>query len=398
MRSFKTLKKKLSYLNQRQIDHVYQAYLLAYSAHAGQRRSSGEAYISHPLNVACLLADIHLDAESIMAALLHDVIEDTSLDKEAITHKFNKTVATLVDGVTKLSKMQFSTAAEVQAESLRKMILAMSQDIRVILIKLADRLHNMHTLHSLPSYKRTRIAKETLDIYAPIANRLGMHDIYTELEALGFESLHPKRDQVLTKAVKKARGNRKEIMGEIEREIKKSFSKSGLPKVKVIGREKRIFSIYKKMRRKHLSLAEILDVYAVRIIVDSVDACYRALGVVHSLYKPMPGKFKDYIAISKINGYQSLHTTLLGPHGIPLEIQIRTEQMDHTANKGIAAHWLYKTGEKLDEAHIRAQQWINDLLEMQKNTGNSLEFVENMKIDLFTAEIYVFTPKGQIIE
>jgi guanosine-3',5'-bis(diphosphate) 3'-pyrophosphohydrolase len=395
---FRKLRKKLNYLNQKQINLVHQAYLIAYGAHAGQKRDSGEAYITHPLAVAGILADMHMDAESIAAALLHDVIEDTTLDKATLVHDFGKTVADLVDGVTKLTRMQFSTLAEAQAESFRKMILAMAQDIRVILIKLADRLHNMRTLGSLPSAKRRRIAKETLDIYAPIANRLGIHDLYVELESLSFAARYPRRDKVMTDAIKRARGNRKEIMSEIEREIKKFFARSNLPKVKITGREKHIYGIYKKMLHRHLPLSEIMDVYAFRIIVDSVDTCYRALGVIHSLYKPMPGKFKDYIAIPKLNGYQSLHTTLFGPHGIPIEIQIRTQEMDQTANKGIAGHWLYKTAEKLDEAHIRAQQWINNLLELQQKTGSSLEFIENVKIDLFPSEIYVFTPRGRIIE
>jgi guanosine-3',5'-bis(diphosphate) 3'-pyrophosphohydrolase len=398
VRSFKQLQKKLHYLNQKQIDRIYQAYLIAYSAHSGQKRSSGEAYISHPLEVASILADMHMDPESIMAALLHDVIEDTSVDKEMVARRFKKTVAELVDGVTKLTRMQFSTMAEAQAESLRKMILAMSRDIRVILIKLADRLHNMHTLSALPHKKRQRIAKETLDIYAPIARRLGIHDLYIELENLSFIELYPKRYQVLAKEVKKARGNRKEIMKDIEKQIKKFFAHSGFPKIQISGREKDIYSIYKKMLKKHLTFSEIMDVYGFRIITNSIDECYRALGIIHSLYKPVPGKFKDYIAIPKINGYQSLHTTLFGPQGIPVEIQIRTKDMDQTAGKGIAAHWLYKTAEKIDEAHIRAQQWINDILEMQQKTGSSLEFVENVRVDLFPEEIYVFTPKGTIIE
>lgn len=398
MLSFKKLQKKLNYLNQKQISRVHQAYLIAYQAHAGQKRDSGEPFIFHPLAVVEILADMHMDSESIIAGILHDVIEDTSVNKETVVREFKKTVAELVDGVTKLSQIQFSTIAEKQAENFRKMILAMSQDIRVILIKLADRLHNMRTINSLPDYKRRRIAKETIDIYAPIAHRLGIYDLYVELENLGFIALYPRRYRVLSEAVKKARGNRKEIMHLLEKQIKKQFARSKLPKVKILGREKPIYSIYEKMRRKHLSLSEIMDVYAFRIIVDSIDSCYRALGIIHGLYKPIPGKFKDYISIPKINGYQSLHTTLFGPHGVPIEIQIRTEEMDQTASKGIAAHWLYKTPEKLDEAHIRAQQWINSLLEMQQKTGSSLEFIENVRIDLFPEQIYVFTPKGKIIE
>ncbi len=398
MQLFKQLEKKLDYLNKKQIDRIYQAYLIAYSAHAGQKRTSGEEYIFHPLAVAGILADMHMDPESIMAALLHDVIEDTSVDKEMVAHRFKKTVAELVDGVTKLSKMEFSTMAEAQAESLRKMILAMSRDIRVILIKLADRLHNMLTLHSLPLSKRKRIAKETLDIYAPIAKRLGIHDLYVELENLSFMELYPLRHRIIATAVKKARGNRKEIMKDIEKQIKKTFAHKGFPKIELSSREKYTFSIYKKMLKRKLPFSEIMDVYGFRIITNSADECYRALGIIHSIYKPMPGKFKDYIAIPKLNGYQSLHTTLFGPYGIPIEIQIRTKEMDQTAAKGIAAHWLYKTGEKIDEAHIRAQHWINSILEMQQKTGSSLEFVENVKVDLFPEEIYIFTPKGAIIE
>ena len=395
---FKKLEKKLSYLNRKQISQVHQAYLIAYQAHAGQKRDSGEPFILHPLAVASILADMHMDSESIIAALLHDVIEDTSVDKETVVREFKKPIAELVDGVTKLSQIQFSTVAEAQAENFRKMILAMSQDIRVILVKLADRLHNMRTINSLPDYKRRRIAKETIGIYAPIAHRLGIHDLFVELESLGFTALYPRRHRILSEAVKRARGNRKEITHVIEKEIKRQFTRSKLPKVKISGREKYIYSIYKKMQRKHLSLSEIMDVYAFRIIVDSIDSCYRALGIIHGLYKPIPGKFKDYISIPKINGYQSLHTALFGPHGVPIEIQIRTEEMDRTASKGIAAHWLYKTAEKLDKAHISAQQWINSLLEMQQKTGSSLEFIENVRIDLFPEQIYVFTPKGKIIE
>lgn len=398
MDRFKPLQKKLSYLGKKQLAKVKQAYKVAKEAHTGQKRSSGEEYITHPIAVAAILADMHMDSESIMAALLHDVIEDTSIDKDTVSKTFGNSVAEIVDGVTKLTKIQFSSTAEAQAESFRKMILAMSQDIRVILVKLADRLHNMRTIISLPLHKRKRIAKETLEIYAPIANRLGIRDIYEELQNLGFIALYPSRYQTLQNAVKKVRGNRKEIMSTIKRDLKKALSKHKVSKCRLIGREKTPYSIYKKMVNKHLSFSEIMDVYAFRIIVGSIDTCYRTLGFVHSAYKPMPGKFKDYIAIPKINGYQSLHTTLVGPHAVPVEIQIRTTKMDQLANKGIASHWLYKQKEKTDEAHLLAQQWINDLLELQKNTGNSLEFVENVKIDLFPREIYVFTPKGKIFK
>lgn len=395
---FKTLELKLDYLSKEQIEQIHQVYLIAATAHKGQTRSTGESYISHPIAVAEILASMHLDTESIIAAILHDVIEDTSVDKESIIRQFGKNVGELVDGVTKLSNIQFSSNAEANAESFRKMILAMSNDIRVILIKLADRVHNMRTIASLPDHKRQRIAKETLDIYAPIANRLGIYDIFIELENLGYQTLYPLRMRVIQDAVIKARGNRKEILGTIQKEIKEHFEKSNLPNVKVFGREKQIFSIYKKMRRKHLSFNEVIDVYGFRIIVNTIDECYRALGIIHSLYKPIPGKFKDYIAIPKINSYQSLHTALFGTHGVPIEIQIRTEKMDQMACKGIAAHWLYKTEDSIDMAHARAQQWVNDLLEIQQRTGNSLEFVENVKINLFPSEIYVFTPKGRILE
>ncbi len=395
---FKPLQKELKYLAPKQVERIHEAYEFASQAHSGQTRKSGETFVSHPLAVASIMAEMHMDAESIMAALLHDVVEDTSIDKDTVAKKFGQTVADLVDGVTKLTLMSFSTVAEAQAENLRKMVLAMSHDIRVILVKLADRVHNMRTIGSLPTYKRHRIAKETLEIYAPIANRLGIRDVFEELKNLSFLALYPHRYQVLQDAIKKARGNRKEIMGVIEKEIKKHLAKSKVSKFTLFGREKSIYSIYRKMHAKHLSFSEIMDVYAVRIIVDSIDACYRTVGIIHGLYKPIPGKFKDHLAIPKINGYQSIHTAVMGPHGVPVEIQIRTKQMDQMASKGIAAHWLYKYGEDIDESHIRAQQWINDLLELQQSTGNSLEFIENVKTDLFPEEIYVFTPKGKIIK
>lgn len=398
LHQFKKFKKKLNYLSKEQIEKIQKTYEFANEVHIGQKRVSGEEFITHPLEVACILADMHMDIDSIIASLLHDVLEDTPTAKEIIINKFGKTIAELVDGVTKLSKMEFSTLVEAQAESFRKMIFAMSQDIRVILIKLADRLHNMRTINSLPKYKRKRIAKETLDIYAPIAIRLGIHNIYIELESLSFAAYYPLRSRSIEKATKKARGNRKEIMSAIEKDIKKTFAKSPIKTIEVIGREKHIYSIYKKMLRKHISFSEIMDLYGFRVILKNKDECYRALGIIHSLYKPFPGKFKDYIAIPKINGYQSLHTTLFGPQGVPIEIQIRTQEMEQMASIGIAAHWLYKTDEDIDVSHVRAQQWVNDLLEMQRKTGNSLEFIENVKTDLFTSEIYVFTPKGEIIE
>lgn len=398
---FKQLIKKLGYLSEDQQEKIYQAFVVAKNAHTGQKRDTGEEYLMHPVAVAAILADLHLDYESLMAALLHDVIEDTALSKEYILDKFGSSVAELVDGVTKLSQIEFSSQAEAKAESFRKMVLAMSHDIRVILIKLADRLHNMQTLGGVGLHKRSRIAKETIEIYAPIANRLGMHNISTQLESLAFEFLYPRRQRILQKAIEKTRGSRKEVMELIEKELKHAVENSNLNKedIEIFGREKSIYGIYKKMVERHVDFAEIMDLYAFRIITKSVDECYRVLGLVHGLYKPIPGKFKDYIAIPKFNGYQSLHTVLLGPYGIPIEIQIRTELMDQMANNGIAAHWLYKSGEKsTDSAHIRAQQWVNNLLEMQQSTGSSLDFIENVKIDLFPDEIYIFTPKGNIME
>ncbi len=399
MRLFKKLRKKLDYLSKEQVETIFQAYLIAADAHKNQKRHSGEPYITHPIAVACLLADMRMDAQSIMAALLHDVIEDTAINKETLTRLFGATVAELVDGVSKLTQIEFRSRAEAQAENFRKMILAMSRDIRVMIVKLADRLHNMRTLGPLASSKRTRVARETLDIFAPIANRLGMHMIANELENLGFAALYPERYRVLKDAVRKVRGDQKKILHLVEKVLREGIAGSGLPSSQVIGREKHLYSIYRKMRTRGLSFSEITDVYGFRIITSSIDACYRVLGVVHSLYKPVPEKFKDYIAIPKANGYQSLHTTLFGPFGIPVEVQIRTQEMDQMANNGIAAHWLYKTGEKSsDEAHVRAQQWVKNLLEMQQKTGNSLEFIENVKIDLFPDEVYVFTPKGAIME
>lgn len=398
---FKALMKKLNYLNEEQLEKTYQAFLTAKDAHAGQKRDGGEEYLSHPVAVASILADMHLDHESIMAALLHDVIEDTAVTKEFILSKFGPSVTELVDGVTKLSQIEFSSKAEAKAESFRKMVLAMSRDIRVIIVKLADRLHNMQTLGGVAPHKRTRIARETIEIYAPIANRLGMHNIHNQLESLSFAYLYPRRQRILQKAIEKTRGSRKEVMELIEKELNHAVEHSNLEKndITIFGREKSIYAIYKKMIERHVDFAEIMDLYAFRIITKSVDECYRILGLVHGLYKPIPGKFKDYIAIPKFNGYQSLHTILLGPYGIPIEIQIRTELMDQMANNGIAAHWLYKSGEKItDAAHVRAQQWVNNLLEMQQSPGSSLDFIENVKIDLFPDEIYVFTPKGNIME
>ncbi|HBW08747.1 MAG TPA: guanosine-3',5'-bis(diphosphate) 3'-diphosphatase [Pseudomonas sp.] len=388
-----------TYLGPDQVNLVRRAYFYAEQAHDGQRRRSGEAYVTHPLAVANILADMHMDHQSLMAAMLHDVIEDTGIPKEALVAQFGETVAELVDGVSKLTQMNFETKAEAQAENFQKMAMAMARDIRVILVKLADRLHNMRTLEVLAGEKRRRIAKETLEIYAPIANRLGMHTMRVEFEDLGFKAMHPMRSERIRAAVRRARGNRNEIVDKIEQSLIHCLEREGL-EGDVLGREKHLYSIYKKMRGKRKAFHEIMDVYAFRIVVDKVDTCYRVLGAVHSLYKPLPGRFKDYIAIPKANGYQSLHTTLFGMHGVPIEIQIRTREMEEMANNGIAAHWLYKSPE--DEVpkgtHARARQWVKGVLELQQRAGNSLEFIESVKIDLFPDEVYVFTPKGRIME
>jgi GTP pyrophosphokinase/guanosine-3',5'-bis(diphosphate) 3'-pyrophosphohydrolase len=389
-----------SYLSKVQIDLLKQAYIVAREAHDGQMRSSGEPYITHPVAVALNLAKMNLDHETLMAALLHDVIEDTATTKDELAELFGHTVAELVEGVSKLDKLKFDNKEEMQAENFRKMVLAMVQDIRVILIKLADRTHNMRTLESLRPDKRRRIARETLDIYAPIANRLGIHDVKNELEVLGFEALYPMRSRALKSAVKQARGNRKAIINNIQEEVAARLAESGI-KAQVIGREKHLYSIYRKMLNKELMFNEVMDIYAFRIIVeDKIDDCYRALGAAHNLFKPIESRFKDYIAIPKTNGYQSLHTSLIGPHGIPVEIQIRTHDMDQMADKGVAAHWLYKqdgddTG---TTAQMKARRWMQSLLELQQSAGSSFEFIENVKSDLFPEEIYVFTPDGRIIE
>ncbi len=352
------------YLQGDQVNSIRRAYFYAEQAHDGQFRRSGEPYVTHPLAVAGILGEMHMDHQSLMAAMLHDVIEDTGLTKAAIKSQFGDTVAEMVDGVSKLNKITFSTHAEAQAENFQKMALAMAKDIRVILVKLADRLHNMRTLDVLAPEKRRRIAKETLDIYAPIANRLGMNSVRIEFEELGFEALYPMRARRIEAAVKSVRGNRKEIVKQIQTALEACLKREGLPG-RTIGREKHLYGIYEKMRTKRRSFSEIMDVYAFRIVVDSVDTCYRVLGAVHNLYKPVPGRFKDYIAIPKANGYQSLHTTLFGMHGVPIEIQIRTEEMDAMANNGIAAHWLYKShDDSPGNAHVRARQWVNGLLEM----------------------------------
>lgn len=386
-----------NYLEPRQVELIRRAYAFADASHEGQTRRSGERYITHPLAVAHVLAMMHMDYECIMAGLLHDVIEDTDYTRDDLSREFGEEVAELVEGVTKLAKATFKTREHAQAENLRKMLLAMSRDIRVIIVKLADRLHNMRTLGHLRPAKRRRIALETLDIYVPIAQRLGMNLMRCELEDLGFHVLHPLRYRVLGDAVRKARGNRKEIVSQITGSILNRMEQEGLS-ADIQGREKNLYSLYKKMQSKQLSFSEVMDVYAFRIIVDDVDACYRMLGVVHNLYKPMQGRFKDYIAIPKTNGYQSLHTVLFGPYGVPIEVQIRSRDMDQMAEAGVAAHWLYKTGDKPSNtlAHRKARQWLQGILEMQKGSGDSIEFLENLRVDLFPDELYVSTPKGEI--
>ncbi len=384
------------YLPPEQVERVQQAYEFGAAAHKGQKRLSGEPFISHPIAAANILADLHVDAETIIAAILHDVIEDTPTAKEQIEQQFGKEVAELVDGVTKLDQIKFKNREEAQAESFRKMLLAMVRDLRVILVKLADRTHNMRTLDAMPLPKRRNVARETLDIYAPIADRLGLYSMKLELEELGFQALYPQRYRVIENQLKRARGNQKQFVGKIASAIRGALDK-GQVQALVEGREKHLYSVYRKMRQKRVPLNEIVDVYGFRVVVESVDTCYRALGLVHGLYKPMPGRFKDYIAIPRINGYQSLHTTLFGPNGVPIEVQIRTDDMHRVAEKGIAAHWKYKTGEDRGSAQQdRAREWLNQLVQMQE-TGNSEEFLESVKVDLFPDTVYVFTPKGEIL-
>ncbi|MAD88360.1 MAG: bifunctional GTP diphosphokinase/guanosine-3',5'-bis(diphosphate) 3'-diphosphatase [Pseudoalteromonas sp.] len=397
---FEGLKQKISeYLSPADVELVQKAYVVAREAHEGQTRSSGEPYITHPVEVTQILASMRLDHETLMAALMHDVIEDTDFSKQDLAEIFGNTVAELVEGVSKLDKLSFKDKKEFQAENYRKMIMAMTQDIRVILIKLADRTHNMRTLGALRPDKRRRIARETLEIFAPIANRLGIHDIKNELEDLGFQALYPMRHRALKSEVAKARGNRKEVISNIQNEIKSRLEEAGI-QANVSGREKHLYSIYRKMLNKELMFNEVMDIYAFRIAVDNLDTCYRVLGVAHNLYKPIETRFKDYIAVPKTNGYQSLHTSLVGPHGIPVEIQIRTHDMDQMADKGVAAHWMYKkAGDSAGHtAQQRARQWMQSLLELQQSAGSSFEFVENVKTELFPEEIYVFTPDGRIVE
>ena len=386
----------LGYLKPKDIEQIEQAYEVARAAHAGQYRQSGEPYITHPLAVAKILAEWHLDAQALMAALLHDVVEDTPTTKTEIARTFGKAVADLVDGVSKIDRIEFATLQQAQAENFRKMLLAMARDVRVILIKLADRLHNMRTLDAVEAEKQERIARETLDIYAPIANRLGLIALYYELEDLGFHFLHPTRFRVLDKALKRARGNRRDAVGKIQDAIQARLRDFKV-EAQVTGREKHISSIYKKMQEKNISFSEVFDIYGFRIIVPDVRSCYLALGALHTFYKPIPGKFKDYIAIPKANGYQSLHTTLFGPFGMPIEIQIRTTDMHRIAEAGVASHWMYKTAESAArDVEINTHQWLQSLLEIQSESGDALEFLEHIKVDLFPDEVYVFSPKGKI--
>ncbi|MCB1597587.1 MAG: bifunctional (p)ppGpp synthetase/guanosine-3',5'-bis(diphosphate) 3'-pyrophosphohydrolase [Gammaproteobacteria bacterium] len=387
---------KTSYLTRQQLKLISEAHAFSASRHEGQKRQSGDAYITHPLAVAGILADLHLDYPSIAAALLHDVIEDTPTAKDEIAQKFGAEIASLVDGVSKLEKLNFNSRSEMQVESFRKMMLAMVQDIRVILLKLADRLHNMQTLDSVSPEKQSRIARETLEIYAPIANRLGMNSLKTELEDLGFRYAHPFRYRVLDKAVRRAEGNQRQFVKNISEKLNRALREAGL-NATVTGRKKHLYSIYRKMETKKRSMADIADVFGFRVVVDSVDECYRVLGVVHQIFKPMPGRFKDYIAIPRINGYQSLHTSLFGPSGTPIEVQIRTTEMARVAETGVAAHWHYKeTDQEVPPPQARAREWLASINEMQ-SSANSEEFMEHVKVDLFPDAVYIFTPKGEIM-
>ncbi len=386
-------------MDQEQVKEVYRAYLFGAQSHEGQLRISGEPYIYHPIAVARILAQMHMDVKSIIASILHDVLEDTPATRKLIEREFGKDVAHLVDGVSKLTHIKFKNKIEQQAENIQKVLLAMAQDIRVIMIKLADRLHNMRTLGSLRPDKRRRIAQETLEIYIPIANRLGIYTIRHELENLVFKAIHPIRYEVLEHAVDKAGGHRKELIDKINQALGSRLVEMSIDS-NIVSRKKHLFSVYNKMKDKHLPFKKVLDVYALRVLVDSVDDCYRVLGIVHNLFKPIPGRFKDYIAIPKSNGYQSLHTALYGPHGIPMEVQVRTREMDKFAESGIAAHWLYKSPDEKGEitAHARARDWLTGILEMQQSAGDSLEFLENVKVDLFHDEVYVYTPDGDIMK
>ena len=394
---FSILAPQLAYLAPADIELVRDAFYVSRDAHAGQFRKSGEPYISHPLAVAGILAGWHLDAQALSAALLHDVVEDTAATTEDIQLRFGKAVAHLVEGVSKLDRLSFASEEHAQAENFRKMLLAMAQDVRVILIKLADRLHNMRTLGDLPSEKRKRIAAETLEIYAPIANRLGLHALYQELDDLGFRYLYPTRHRVVMQAINAARGNRRELVEKIRETLQEKLDQAGV-EATVTGREKHLYSIYRKMQEKNLGFTEVFDIYGFRVVVKDVPSCYLALGVLHGLYKPIPGKFKDYIAIPKANGYQSLHSILFGPAGTPIEVQIRTTEMNRLAETGIASHWMYKSADAaLSDVQTRTHRWLQSLLDIQADHGDSPEFLEHIKVDLFPDEVYVFTPKGKIM-
>jgi GTP diphosphokinase / guanosine-3',5'-bis(diphosphate) 3'-diphosphatase len=383
------------YLPTDQVERIREAAEFGTSAHKGQKRLSGEPFIAHPVAAASILADLKLDADTIVAAILHDVIEDTPTPKDQLASRFGADVAEIVDGVTKLDQIKFKSREEAQAESFRKMLLAMVRDLRVILVKLADRTHNMRTIDAMAPARRRAIARETLEIYAPIAERLGLYNMKLELEDLGFKALYPRRYLVLERALRRARGNQKEFLKKIEQQLNAALMKSHIP-AHVETREKHLYSIYRKMRRKRAPLNEIVDVYGIRIVVDSPDTCYRALGTVHSVFKPMPGRFKDYIAIPRVNGYQSLHTTLFGPNGVPIEAQLRTADMHRVAETGIAAHWKYKSGSKESGQQERTREWLSNLVSLQE-AGSSEEFLESVKVDLFPDKVYVFTPKGQIL-
>jgi guanosine-3',5'-bis(diphosphate) 3'-pyrophosphohydrolase len=386
-----------TYLPPEQVERIREAAEFGASAHKGQTRLSGEPFIAHPVAAAAILAELHLDTDTIIAAILHDVIEDTPTPKDQLAQRFGADVAEIVDGVTKLDQIKFKSREEAQAESFRKMLLAMVRDLRVVLVKLADRTHNMRTIEAMAVPRRRAIARETLEIYAPIAERLGLYDLKLELEDLGFAALYPQRYRVLERALKRARGNQKEFLKKIEQQLTAALMKNEIVS-RVAAREKHLYSIYRKMQRKRSTLNEIVDVYGLRIVVDRADTCYRALGSVHSVFKPMPGRFKDYIAIPRVNGYQSLHTTLFGPNGVPIEVQIRTEDMNSVAQSGIAAHWRYKTGESVGSSQQeRAREWLSRLVELQDGGSSSEEFLESVKVDLFPDKVYVFTPKGEIL-
>ena len=387
-----------TYLPEKQVAKVRKAYQFSASAHAGQKRMSGEPYISHPLHVAQTMAQLHFDTTTIISGILHDVLEDTHVTKHQLTRKFGREVSGIVDGVSKIDHLHIETREVKQAGNFQKMILAMSKDLRVILVKLIDRLHNMRTLHHLPPAKQKRVAKETLEIYTPIAQRLGMDRVRREFEELGFKALYPIRHRVLLKAVEKSGGRHRKLMQSVQSNVRRRLKSADITH-EIASRRKNTYSIYRKMCRKHLSFSEVFDVFALRLTVDKVDNCYRALGLVHNLYKPVPGRFKDYIAIPKANGYQSLHTVLFGPQGIPIEIQIRTHEMNNVAEQGIAAHSLYKTDDTGSSAsgHSRVREWTTRLVEMRKHAGNATDFLDNVKLDLFPDEVYVFTPQGEIM-